>query len=64
DFSTPFKSQFGWHILKVEGVREKDVSDTVKRNLAREALFQRLAPQAQEDWLQELRANAYVEIFN
>ncbi|SUD90247.1 peptidylprolyl isomerase [Psychrobacter phenylpyruvicus] len=64
DFSTPFKSQFGWHILKVEGVREKDVSDTIKRNLAREALFQRLAPQAQEDWLQELRANAYVKIFN
>lgn len=64
DFSTPFKSQFGWHILKVEGVREKDVSDTIKRNLAREALFQRLAPQAQEDWLQELRANAYVKVFN
>ena len=64
DFSTPFKSQFGWHILKVEGVREKDVSDTIKRNLAREALFQRLAPQAQEDWLQELRANAYVKIIN
>lgn len=64
DFSTPFKSSFGWHILKVEDVREKDVSNTVKRNLAREALYQRLAPQAQEDWLQELRANAYVEIFN
>lgn len=64
DYSTPFKSQFGWHILKVEGVRQKDVSDTVKRNLAREALYQRLAPQAQEDWLQELRANAYVEVFN
>lgn len=64
DFSTPFKSQFGWHILKVEGMREKDVSDTIKRNLAREALFQRLAPQAQEDWLQELRANAYVKIIN
>lgn len=63
DFSTPFKSQFGWHILKVEDTREKDVSDTVKRNLAREALYQRLAPQAQEDWLQELRANAYIEIF-
>ena len=63
DYSTPFKSQFGWHILKVEDTREKDVSDTVKRNLAREALYQRLAPQAQEDWLQELRANAYVVIY-
>lgn len=64
DFSTPFKSQFGWHILKVEDMRQEDVTDTVKRNLAREALYQRLAPQAQEDWLQELRANAYIQIFN
>ncbi|PNK61933.1 peptidylprolyl isomerase [Psychrobacter sp. FDAARGOS_221] len=64
DFSIPFKSQFGWHILKVEDTREKDVSDTVKRNLAQEALFQRLAPQAQEDWLQELRANAFVQVFD
>ena len=64
DYSIPFKSQFGWHILKVEDTREKDVSDTIKRNLAREALYQRLAPQAQEDWLQELRANAYIQIFD
>ncbi|WP_019673545.1 peptidylprolyl isomerase [Psychrobacter lutiphocae] len=64
DFSTPFKTQFGWHILKVEATRDKDVSETVKRNLAHEALFQRLAPQAQEDWLQELRANAFVQVFD
>lgn len=64
DYSIPFKSPFGWHILKVEDQRQKDVSDTVKRNMAREALYQRLAPQAQEDWLQELKANAYIQIFD
>lgn len=64
DFSIPFKSQFGWHILKVEEMRQKDITNDVKRNLAREALYQRLAPQAQEDWLQELRANAYVQVFD
>ncbi len=64
DYSTPFKTQFGWHILKVEETRQQDVSKTVRYNLAREALYQRLAPQAQEDWLQELQANAYIKIFD
>ena len=62
DYSAPFKTQFGWHILKVEGKREQDVSTQYRRNMARQALYQRLAPQAKEDWLQELRAGAYIQI--
>lgn len=62
DYSAPFKTQFGWHILKVEGKRQQDVSDQYRRNMARQALYQRLAPQAQEDWLQELRAGAYIQV--
>lgn len=64
DYSAPFKTQFGWHILKVEGKREQDVSDQYRRNMARQALYQRLAPQAQEDWLQELRAGAYIQVLD
>ena len=63
DYSAPFKTQFGWHILKVEGKRQHDVSEQARRNMARQALYQRLAPQAQEDWLQELRASAYIQVF-
>ncbi|MGP9687860.1 peptidylprolyl isomerase [Psychrobacter sp. AOP22-C1-C5] len=62
DYSAPFKTQFGWHILKVDGKREQDVSNQYRRNMARQALYQRLAPQAKEDWLQELRAGAYIQI--
>ena len=62
DYSAPFKTQFGWHILKVDEKREQDVSEQYRRNMARQALYQRLAPQAQEDWLQELRAGAYIQI--
>ncbi len=62
DYSAPFKTQFGWHILKVEGKRQQDVSDQYRRNMARQALYQRLAPQAKEDWLQELRAGAYIQV--
>jgi peptidyl-prolyl cis-trans isomerase SurA len=64
DYSAPFKTQFGWHILKVEGKREQDVSNQYRRNMARQALYQRLAPQAKEDWLQELRAGAYIQILS
>ncbi|SLJ85169.1 peptidylprolyl isomerase [Psychrobacter sp. DAB_AL43B] len=62
DYSAPFKTQFGWHILKVEGKRQQDVSDEYRRNMARQALHQRLAPQAKEDWLQELRSGAYIQV--
>lgn len=62
DYSAPFKTQFGWHILKVEGKRQQDVSEQYRRNMARQALYQRLAPQAKEDWLQELRAGAYIQV--
>jgi peptidyl-prolyl cis-trans isomerase SurA len=62
NYSAPFKTQFGWHILKVDGTRQNDVSDQYRRNMARQALYQRLAPQAKEDWLQEMRAGAYVQV--
>lgn len=64
DFSIPFQSQFGWHILKVEGKRQQDVTDLYQRNVAREVIYQRLAPQALEDWLQEIRAQAYVKVLD
>lgn len=64
DFSTPFRSQFGWHILKVDDTRQRDVTEQYRRSAAREFLFSRLAPQAQEDWLQELRSAAYIQVFD
>ena len=63
DFSTPFRSQFGWHIVKVDDVRERDISAQMRREAAREILFNRMAPQAEDDWVDELRAAAYIKIF-
>ncbi|WP_432481535.1 peptidylprolyl isomerase [Moraxella sp. ZY200743] len=63
DYSTPFRSQFGWHILKVDNIRERDVTSQVHKNIAREIIFERIAPQAQEDWIQEMKASAYIKIF-
>ena len=63
DFSAPFRSQFCWHILKVDNTRQRDVTEQYRRSAAREFLFSRQAPQAQEDWLQELRSGAYIRVF-
>lgn len=63
DYSTPFRSQFGWHILKVDNIRQRDVTNQYRYNAARQYLFTRQAPQAEEDWLQELRSSAYVKIY-
>ena len=62
DYSVPFKTQFGWHIVKVDEKRQKDVSDVYRKSMAREVLYQRMVPQAIDDWMQELRAQAYVKI--
>lgn len=62
DFSAPFKSQFGYHILKITDTRQRDVTNEYKRAYAEEVLFNRLAPQAGEDWLQELKSAAYIKV--
>lgn len=62
--SAPFKTQYGWHILTVDQTRQQDISEQYRKNLARELLYQRMAIQAQEDWLQELKAAAYIKFLN
>lgn len=62
DYSTPFATPFGYHILKVEDIRQADVGERYRENLARKILTERLAPTLQEDWLKELRSATYVKI--
>lgn len=61
--SKPFKTQFGYHILKVLD-RRKAVLNNRKalEQKARQAIFQRKAAQEWDLWLQRLREEAYVEI--
>lgn len=64
EFSKPFSSQFGWHILYIDDTRKKNIFEDVKnlqvKNLLRRQRFQ----DELQIWLQELRDNAYVEILN
>lgn len=59
--SQPFQSSFGWHILRVEGEREKDMRDSVLRDRAKQILFARAYDEELGAWLRELRAEAYVD---
>jgi peptidyl-prolyl cis-trans isomerase SurA len=62
DISEPFRSQFGWHILQVEDRRQQDMSDTVKRNQARNLLRSRRFEEERINWLREIRDEAFVDI--
>ncbi|MGO1503227.1 MAG: peptidylprolyl isomerase [Marinobacter sp.] len=57
----PFRSQFGWHILQVEERRQKDVSGEVKKTEARQAIYQRKFETELQNWLREIRDEAFIE---
>jgi peptidyl-prolyl cis-trans isomerase SurA len=62
EISSPFKTQYGWHIVQVLEKRMHDSSGDIKRSQAREAIFRRKAAEESELFLRRLRDEAYVEI--
>ncbi len=58
----PFRTQFGWHVMQVKGVRDQDVTVEVKRNRVKEIIRQRRYEEELQSWLRELRDQAFVEI--
>ncbi|MDR2208434.1 MAG: peptidylprolyl isomerase [Azoarcus sp.] len=59
--SEPVRSPFGWHLVQVLERRKQDMGEEYHRNIARNILRQRKANEAYEDWLRQLRDEAYVE---
>lgn len=60
--SQPFQSEAGWHVLERLGTRQADRTNEISRNQARQAIGNRKAEQVYEDYLREMRSNAYVNI--
>ena len=61
-FSKPFQSQFGWHILQVSETRQQDMTQEYQERMARQLLGERQFDAELDSWLRETRNNAYVEI--
>ncbi|MDX1558972.1 MAG: peptidylprolyl isomerase [Marinobacter sp.] len=57
----PFRSQFGWHILQVQERRQKDISGDVRDAEARQAIYRRKFEAELQNWLQEIRDEAFIE---
>ena len=59
--SQPFESQFGWHIVQVMSRRQQDNTQQFERAQARQMIGRRKTEEAVENWLREMRSEAYVE---
>ncbi|MDV6319301.1 peptidylprolyl isomerase [Chromohalobacter sp. HP20-39] len=61
ELSQPVRSRFGYHVIKLEDRRQKDVTRDAQREQIRQTLFQRKVNDEMEAWVQEIRADAYID---
>jgi len=60
--SQPVRTPFGYHLIQVLERRASDVSPERKRMQARQALHDRKADEAYQEWVRQLRDSTYVEL--
>jgi len=62
EMSEPVRTPFGFHLLQVLERRTADVGAERQRMQARQALRERKADEAYQEWLRQLRDRTYVEL--
>ena len=60
--SPVFQSEFGFHFLEVTGRRTEDFSERFKRNQAANFLRSRSFDEEVDNWVREIREDAFVEV--
>ncbi len=62
EISQPVRTPFGYHLIQVLERRSSAVSPERRRLQARQALRERKADEAYQEWLRQLRDSTYVEL--
>ena len=62
EISAPFQTEFGWHILEVQDRRIEDLSEEALNSLATQTLYERRFDETLQQWLKEIRDEAFVKI--
>lgn len=60
--SEPVKSQFGWHLIQVIERRTQDISIERRKQAARQAIRARKSDVVIQEWITQLRDQAYIEL--
>jgi peptidyl-prolyl cis-trans isomerase SurA len=64
ELSQPFRTSFGWHVAEVMDRREQDLSRQYQRQQAENTLRARKFELELENWMLEIRDEAYVKFIN
>ncbi|MCE9677857.1 peptidylprolyl isomerase SurA [Shewanella sp. AS1] len=64
EISEPFRSSHGWHIVQLEERRKTDATEQFNTNRAHQLIFRRKFNEELQNWLDEMRADAYIEVFD
>ena len=62
EISEPFESRYGWHIMQVTDRRNHDSTEEFQKKNALDILRQRKMGPALENWLRQMRDEAFVQI--
>lgn len=63
-YSQPFRSQFGWHVVQLQQERTSDATEKTKQDRAYQILYNRKFAEESENWLRQIKDEAFYEILS